>query len=186
LLVRASPGRQSQEYEMRKINRACLAPSLGVAALFLIAAPAVAEPAAAPAAEHAGHEHPAAAAAAGGAELNETSKAYEGAMEKMHKDMTIPYTNDVDVDFVRGMIPHHQGAIDQATVLLKYSKNLRLRLLAGGIIATQKREIRFMKYWLAEHEKGIESNDMPVWLKSDPHANDDPADAPGDDTGKKP
>jgi Domain of unknown function (DUF305) len=115
--------------------------------------------------EHAGHDMKAAAPA--GAQTDAT-KAFEEAMMKMHKDMTVPYTGDVDLDFVRGMIPHHQGAIDQAQILLKYSKNLRLRRLAGGIIAAQKREITFMKYWLDEHEKGVESNEMPVWLRADP------------------
>ncbi len=135
--------------------------------------------------EHAGHQMPAAEAA----QLSEASKAYEEAMQKMHKDMAVPYSNDVDVDFVRGMMPHHQGAIDQAHVLLKYSKNLRLRRLAGGIIAAQKREIAFMKYWLAEHEKGVESNEMPVWLRADPTDVEKPDGAeakPGaDDAGKK-
>lgn len=114
--------------------------------------------------EHAGHQMP----TANTATMSEASKAYEDAMQKMHKDMAVPYTNDVDVDFVKGMMPHHQGAIDQAQVLLKYSKNPRLRRLAGGIIAAQKREIAFMKYWLAEHEKGVETNEMPVWLRADP------------------
>lgn len=67
--------------------------------------------------------------------MTDASKAFEEAMGKMHRDMSIPYSNDVDVDFVRGMIPHHQGAIDQAKVLLKFSTNPRLRRLAGGIIA---------------------------------------------------
>ena len=135
--------------------------------------------------EHAGHQMPAADAAT----LNEASKAYEEAMQKMHIDMAVPYSNDVDVDFVRGMMPHHQGAIDQAQVLLKYSKNLRLRRLAGGIIAAQKREIAFMKYWLAEHEKGVESNEMPVWLRADPTDVEKPdgaaAKPSADDAGKK-
>jgi Domain of unknown function (DUF305) len=116
--------------------------------------------------EHAGHQMP----AADTAPLSEASKAFEDAMQKMHKDMAVPYSNDVDVDFVRGMMPHHQGAIDQAEILLKYSKNKRLRLLAGGIIAAQRREIKFMKYWMAEHDKGVETNEMPVWLRADPEA----------------
>ena len=102
------------------------------------------------------------------AELSEASKAYEEAMKKMHKDMAIPYSNDVDVDFVKGMIPHHQGAIEQAQVLLKYSKNPRLRRLAGGIIAAQRREIRFMQNWLKEREGGSETGDMPDWLANTP------------------
>lgn len=103
--------------------------------------------------------------------LTDASKEYEAAMMKMHKDMTIPYANDVDVDFVRGMIPHHQGAIDQAKILLKYSKNPRLRRLAGGIIAAQRREILFMEKWLAARDKGGEM-EMPDWLKNTPVPDD--------------
>lgn len=109
-------------------------------------------------------------------ELTEASKAYEAAMEKMHKGMMVPLTNDVDVDFVRGMIPHHQGAIDQAQILLKYSKNPRLRRLAGGIIAAQRREIRFMEKWLKEHDQGVKTEEMPDWLKAAPDGD------PGPDT----
>jgi uncharacterized protein (DUF305 family) len=101
-------------------------------------------------------------------ELSEASTAYEAAMQKMHARMTVPYTNDVDIDFVRGMVPHHQGAIDQAEVLLKYSKNPRLRRLAGGIIAAQKREIRFMEKWLKENAAGVDSGEMPSWMKDAP------------------
>ena len=31
----------------------------------------------------------------------------------MHRDMTIASSGDVDRDFLRMMIPHHQGAIDR-------------------------------------------------------------------------
>lgn len=103
-----------------------------------------------------------------GPPLTEASKAYEAAAQKMHHDMSSEYTNDVDVDFVRGMIPHHQGAIDQAEILLKYSANPRLRRLAGGIIASQRREIRFMEKWLAERAAGIDGQDMPAWLRNSP------------------
>ena len=92
-------------------------------------------------------------------------KEYEAAANKMHGAMTLPYSNDVNVDFVRGMIPHHQGAIDQATILLKYSKNPRLRRLAGGIIYVQRREMLFMQKWLEAHEKGSEM-EVPEWLKN--------------------
>ncbi|MGE0699629.1 MAG: DUF305 domain-containing protein [Hyphomicrobiaceae bacterium] len=134
----------------------------------LSTAVALAQKAADPAHQHHDHATKAAGIPAAGAPLSEASKAYEAAAQKMHKDMSSEYTNDVDVDFVRGMIPHHQGAIDQAEILLKYSKNLRLRRLAGGIIASQRREIRFMQKWLKERESGIESKDMPAWLKANP------------------
>lgn len=124
-------------------------------------------------AQNPAHQHHAPATAPAGipkagAPTTEASKAYEAAAQRMHKDMSSDYTNDVDVDFVRGMIPHHQGAIDQAEILLKHSTNLRLRRLAGGIIASQRREIRFMEKWLKDREAGVESKDMPAWLRSNP------------------
>jgi uncharacterized protein (DUF305 family) len=116
-------------------------------------------------------QHQGAAATGNKTELSPASKEFEEAMMKMHKDMTIPYTNDVDVDFVRGMMPHHQGAIDQANVFLKYTKDLRLRRLALGIIAAQRKEIRFMQRWLKEHEKGLAPGEAPASL-DDPSPDD--------------
>lgn len=76
------------------------------------------------------------------------------AMTKMHKPMMDGIMDkDVDVAFIKGMIPHHQGAIDMAEIELKYSKNPQLRKLAEEIIANQKKEIKYMKEWLAEHDK---------------------------------
>jgi uncharacterized protein (DUF305 family) len=71
----------------------------------------------------------------------------------MHKDMNITFTGDADVDFLAGMIPHHQGAIDMAQVLLKYGKDPETRKLAEEIIAAQEKEIAFMKDWLAKRGK---------------------------------
>ena len=54
--------------------------------------------------------------------------------------MHIPYSGNSDVDFVRGMIPHHQGAIDMAKAQLAHGKNPELRKLAQKIIKDQKRK----------------------------------------------
>jgi uncharacterized protein (DUF305 family) len=32
----------------------------------------------------------------------------------MHEGMDVALTGNADVDFMRGMVPHHQGAIDMA------------------------------------------------------------------------
>lgn len=79
--------------------------------------------------------------------------AYQAVNEKMHRDMMITFTGDADRDFVAGMIPHHQGAIDMAEVVLKYGKDPEIRTLANEIIVAQKKEIALMKEWLARSSK---------------------------------
>ena len=74
-------------------------------------------------------------------------------MAKMDEGMGITYSGDADKDFVAGMIPHHQGAIDMARVELQYGKDPQLRKLAQDIIKAQQTEIAFMKSWQARHEK---------------------------------
>jgi hypothetical protein len=63
---------------------------------------------------------------------------------RMHEGMMVAPTGDVDRDFARMMIPHHQGAIDMARVLLKYGHDERLRRLAQAIIVEQGQEIAYM------------------------------------------
>lgn len=79
-----------------------------------------------------------------------SNAAYEQANAKMHKDMAVPLTGDADVDFLAGMIPHHQGAVDMAAVVLKYGKDPKVKKLAQDIVAAQKKEIAMMQAWLAE------------------------------------
>jgi uncharacterized protein (DUF305 family) len=55
---------------------------------------------------------------------------------------------DLDVAFVCGMIPHHQGAVDMAKAELTYGDDPWVKQLAQKIIDTQTREIAEMKAWL--------------------------------------
>lgn len=90
---------------------------------------------------------------AGSAEASPSSKAFEAANEKMHKDMSMSFTGNTDVDFVKGMVPHHQGAIDMARIELQYGKDPEIRKLAEDIVKAQESEIAFMNAWLAKHAK---------------------------------
>lgn len=76
------------------------------------------------------------------------TKAYREANMKMHRDMEISYTGDPDVDFVRSMIPHHQGAIDMARVALQNARDEQIRKWATDVIREQEREIGEMRAWL--------------------------------------
>lgn len=85
--------------------------------------------------------------------LTASTMEFAKANDKMHKDMAIAYSGNADVDFVKGMIPHHQGAIDMAKIVIKYGKDPEIKKLAEGIITAQESEIAMMKAWLAARPK---------------------------------
>ena len=83
-----------------------------------------------------------------------STRAYEVAMQKMHQEMNAPLSGNATIDFVRGMIPHHQGAVDMAKIQLQYGHDERLKTFNRWIIRAQEKEIAFMKNWLAGHDNG--------------------------------
>jgi uncharacterized protein (DUF305 family) len=80
-----------------------------------------------------------------------STQAFRAANAAMHRDMNIQFTGAADADFVKGMIPHHQGAIDMAKVVLEHGKDPEIRKLAEGVIAAQESEIKMMRDWLAKN-----------------------------------
>jgi uncharacterized protein (DUF305 family) len=44
--------------------------------------------------------------------MSPAGKAFTASMQTMMKDMKVKPTGDQDTDFIRMMMPHHQGAID--------------------------------------------------------------------------
>lgn len=77
------------------------------------------------------------------------TQGYIDAMNGMSAGMMMDFTGDADVDFIKGMIPHHQGAVDAAKVELQYGTDPEARAFAEKVIAAQEAEIKWMTEWLA-------------------------------------
>jgi Domain of unknown function (DUF305) len=80
-----------------------------------------------------------------------SSQAFNGIMMKMHQAMTINYLGNADVDFVKAMIPHHQGAIDMAKTVLAFGKDSDVKKIAGDVIEAQEKEIAVLNDWITKH-----------------------------------
>lgn len=93
--------------------------------------------------EHAAHGRTAPAASAFAREM-------DAGMEKMMRDMHRPgYTANQDADFLAMMIPHHEGAVEMARLVLVHGRDPATRRLAEEIIAGQTAEIQAMQRRLA-------------------------------------
>jgi len=94
-------------------------------------------------AQHAGHGAPPRAAEPA------STREFRTANTAMHRAMEIRYTGNADRDFAAGMIPHHEGAIAMAEIVLRHGADPEVRRLAESIIAAQQSEIAQMRALLA-------------------------------------
>lgn len=115
--------------------------ALAVALLLSLSTPALAQEAT----PHGGHAPPAKSAVETAA-----ADAFAAANARMHTDMDIDYGGDPDVAFVKGMIAHHQGAVDMANVILQFGEDEEIATFARKVIADQSAEIAWMRDWLAK------------------------------------
>jgi len=82
-------------------------------------------------------------------EADEAHTALMAGMDTMNTAMMAGTQNsDIDVAFVCGMIPHHQGAINMAKAELQYGDNQWAKDMAQKVIDAQEKEIAEMTDWL--------------------------------------
>jgi uncharacterized protein (DUF305 family) len=68
-------------------------------------------------------------------------------MDSMSAGLVGKKGNDFDSAFLEEMIPHHQGAVAMAQMVLATSKRPELIKLANDIITSQQKEIDQMRSW---------------------------------------
>ncbi|CAK9059106.1 unnamed protein product, partial [Durusdinium trenchii] len=75
------------------------------------------------------------------------------AMARMQRAMDIEYSCDPGIDFVRGMIPHHQGAVEMCNVLdgAQLWSEVGMVHFCNHVYLAQTWEVQGMRRWLQEH-----------------------------------
>lgn len=77
---------------------------------------------------------------------------YDKSITRMHDEMLIGMGyNDPDTTFAKSMLGHSRGALDMASLQLKYGSDPVMRQLAQHIIDSQQGEINIINKWLARH-----------------------------------
>jgi uncharacterized protein (DUF305 family) len=86
---------------------------------------------------------------------DEFTRAMHAGMERMMHDMhAAASSGNPDVDFLAMMIPHHEGAVEMARLVLMQGRDPLVRQLADEIIAGQTTEIAAMRARLARLMQG--------------------------------
>ncbi len=97
---------------------------------------------------HAGHGQP------GGMTMQATSaNPYAPAEMKMHERMMGAMGADATETWVRKMIEHHRGGVETSQIVLRETRDPKVRQMATKTITDQNREIGELQAWLRSHGK---------------------------------
>lgn len=74
----------------------------------------------------------------------------------MHQKMVGAIGEDATETWVRKMIEHHRGGIKMSEIVLRESRDAKVRGMAMKTVSEQKREIGELEGWLREHRKSAQ------------------------------
>nr|WP_269141241.1 DUF305 domain-containing protein [Sphingomonas sp. IC-56] len=97
---------------------------------------------------HAGH-HPAA-----GMTMQATpANPYPPAEMRMHEKMMAAVGADATETWVRKMIEHHRGGIEMSQMVIRQTRDQKVRQMATKTVAMQQKEVAELNAWLRAHGK---------------------------------
>ena len=76
------------------------------------------------------------------------NKDYTGTSTAMMGDLSKLSGMDLDKAYVKGMIEHHQGAIDMANKIQPSTQRQEIKTLATNIVSSQAKEVATLKDWM--------------------------------------
>jgi uncharacterized protein (DUF305 family) len=94
----------------------------------------------------------------------------------------LPPRSLADVEFMQGMIMHHEQAVEMTAMIPSHTQNKDLASLGARISSSQSDEIKFMKRWLAARGESVPKTmtNMPGMDMSHETSPDNPSGSPHD------
>lgn len=78
---------------------------------------------------------------------------YTPAEMKMHDKMMRAVGADATETWVRKMVEHHRGAIEMSQIVLRNTRDPKIRAMATKSVSEQSRDIGQLQAWLSQHRK---------------------------------
>src|SRR3546814_3492990 len=78
---------------------------------------------------------------------------YPSAEMEMHQKMTSAMGADATETWVRKMVEHHRGATAMSRIVLRETKDSKVRMMANKAVAEQTREVGELEGWLKAQDR---------------------------------
>ncbi len=80
----------------------------------------------------------------------EAKMSMDDMMASMMQNLDGKTGDELDEAFLRDMVPHHQGAVKMAKILLEGTEREEMKVFANDVINAQSGEIDMMKQWITD------------------------------------